>query len=67
MSSITPVSYELDQVKNKKCLICNELIGDNMFEEVKTLARFGTMLFAHVLCPKTQRERKNKIIGVTTV
>lgn len=43
--------YNLEDVAAVKCLMCKQPIGDLEYREVKTLARFGQMLFEHVECP----------------
>lgn len=42
--------YQLDQVKEVRCLLCKRKIGSSDFVEIPILARFGTMLFAHRAC-----------------
>jgi hypothetical protein len=42
--------YDFDEVPVKECIRCNKPIGKNCYIEVKTLARFGTMLFEHKNC-----------------
>lgn len=43
--------YELSAVASVRCLLCGELIGEVEYKEIRTLARFGQMLFEHVECP----------------
>ncbi len=51
MSRPHPVyGYDMDKVKETLCLHCSEPIRDEEYEEVRTLARFGTMMFIHKRC-----------------
>ena len=43
--------YDPADVPAKLCLLCEQPIGDLEWREVKTLARFGQMMFEHVVCP----------------
>lgn len=47
-----PCEYKDTEVKNKKCILCDEPIGDLPWREVKTLKRFGQVLLEHVECPQ---------------
>lgn len=62
--SLAAAGYRLEDVAAKKCLLCSEPIGELAYEEVTTLARFGQMLFSHLLCPQ---KKKPLIIGVKPV
>ena len=48
--------YNPEDVPGRKCLMCDELIGEREWREVTTLARFGQMLFEHVICPEKVEE-----------
>jgi hypothetical protein len=50
--NLAPAGYDLDKVPAVQCLHCRQPIGDLPWREVKTLARFGQMLFEHVECPQ---------------
>lgn len=39
-----------DLIKQKLCLSCSKPIGDNDWQEITTLKRFGQMLFEHKNC-----------------
>lgn len=43
--------YDPAEVPAKLCLLCKLPIGTLEWREVRTLARFGQMLFEHVKCP----------------
>ena len=42
--------YYLDEVPAVHCLMCGRPIGIRPYREVRILARFGQMLFAHQQC-----------------
>lgn len=44
--------YKLSDVKAKKCMKCDQPIGDLPYKEVTGLARFGQMMFEHTECPQ---------------
>ena len=43
--------YDPADVPSKLCLLCKLPIGTRAWREIKTLARFGQMLFEHEVCP----------------
>lgn len=47
--------YNPAEVPSKLCLMCKQPIGHLEWREVKTLARFGQMLFEHVTCPEPKK------------
>lgn len=49
--AMTAAGYDTDDVPVIHCLNCHRPIGDAKWREVDTLARFGQMLFEHVVCP----------------
>ncbi len=42
--------YDLDEVPKQECLVCKKPIGNEPYEENRTLARFGSMSFVHTRC-----------------
>ena len=56
-----PCEYKDTEVKNKKCILCDEPIGDLPCREVKTLKRFGQVLLEHVECPKFIKARLDEL------
>lgn len=48
--------YDLNKVKDVRCLICKEVIGDEEYVEDWGLARFGTMLFLHKRCAANKKK-----------
>jgi len=42
--------YDRNKVKTVRCLMCDELIGDEEYVENTSLARFGNMFFTHRRC-----------------
>jgi len=45
--------YDIAAVPEKLCILCKLPIGTLEWREVRTLARFGQMLFEHVECPSS--------------
>lgn len=47
--------YDLRRVPETECLHCKKPIGKAAFVEIKVLARFGQMIFAHSTCDADPR------------
>ena len=39
-----------NEIKAKRCLMCDDPIGDDEWQPVQTLERFGQALFRHAAC-----------------
>jgi hypothetical protein len=55
--------YDIDKVPSVHCLSCEEPIGDEPYEEITILARFGQMLFSHKRCCSRGNQRKDLHLG----
>jgi hypothetical protein len=42
--------YDENAVSAVKCLVCDQAIGEQRYKEVRTLSRFGQMLFECLAC-----------------
>lgn len=50
--------YDLDRVKDVKCLLCGQRIGNEEYVEDTAWARFGQMFFIHKRCDEASKKQK---------